>query len=53
MGMAATSRATSPDVVATDAHRTAEPATAGEMDVDDVRMLLRELRLRRQLREQG
>lgn len=52
MGIAATSRVSSSDVTPIDVHRAAEPAVARELDVDDVRMLLRELRLRRQLREQ-
>ncbi|MEI5674141.1 MULTISPECIES: hypothetical protein [unclassified Nocardioides] len=50
MGNAAITRLTSRDVP--EARRPVEPAVATELDVDDVRMLLKELRLRRQLRAQ-
>ncbi|HTW16636.1 MAG TPA: hypothetical protein VMF51_15975 [Nocardioides sp.] len=36
--------------MATDAPRPSEPASGADREVDDIRMLLRELRLRRQLR---
>lgn len=52
MGMALTALTTSSDVAEL-AVRRAEPLAQEELDVDDVRMLLRELRLRRQLREDG
>ncbi len=50
MGTAASVRAVSPDT----AEREIEtpPATTRELDVDDVRLLLEELRLRRRLRAQ-
>ncbi|SDD81263.1 hypothetical protein [Nocardioides lianchengensis] len=50
MGNAAITRLTARDVPET--RRPVEPAAATELDVDDVRMLLKELRLRRQLRAQ-
>lgn len=53
MGRTTSAHAVVLDVVARENHRAADAAEAGEQDVDDVRMLLRELRLRRQLREQG
>jgi hypothetical protein len=50
LGNAAGSRRQVPEAVATDAPRPSEPANGADREVDDIRMLLRELRLRRQLR---
>lgn len=53
MGSAATSRTPAPEPVVGEARRPVEPATGAELDVDDVRRLLDELRRRRRLRAQG
>lgn len=52
MGSAATVRVVSPDTTEPDIDVTTPPATTRELDVDDVRLLLEELRLRRRLRAQ-
>lgn len=53
MGSAASVRVVSPDTTEPDAEATAPSPTTRELDVDDVRLLLEELRLRRRLRAQG
>lgn len=52
MGTAASVRAVSPDTVERDVHAPSPVTAPGELDVDDVRLLLEELRLRRRLRAQ-
>lgn len=50
MGNAAGSRRQVPEAVAEDAQRPPDPTKGADREIDDIRMLLRELRLRRQLR---
>jgi hypothetical protein len=50
MGSVATARVASDDAVVVDVPATVQHELSREVDVDDVRLLLKELRLRRQLR---